>query len=139
MTYRLERTEILPEQRTERAVSFQYLPLDGGIAKDRRVNQRAQVRYQCAPATAGRVLLSEDQELQNGWVLDLSVKGVGLLLPKPIKAGTFLVIQIKGSNRKKTYELPAHVAHATLQSSGDWLVGCELVQPLAHEDLDDLL
>jgi hypothetical protein len=83
--------------------------------------------------------MPEDHELQNGWVLDLSLKGVGLLLSKPIDAGTFLVIQIKGSNRNKTYDLPAHVAHATLQTSGDWLVGCELVKPLVHEELDDLL
>jgi hypothetical protein len=120
-------------------VSFQYIPLGGGMPKGQRANQRALVRYQCAPATPGRILLSGDHELQNGWVLDLSLKGVGLLLSKPIQTGTFLVIQIKGSSRNKTYDLGAHVAHATLQTSGDWLVGCELVKPLVHEDLDDLL
>jgi hypothetical protein len=119
-------------------VSVKYTPLEGGVAKGKRANQRALVRYQCAPATPGRILLLDDQELQNGWLLDLSLKGVGLLLPKPIKAGTFLVIQIKGNDRK-TYDLPARVAHATLQSSGDWLIGCELVKPLVHEELDDLL
>jgi len=92
-----------------------------------------------APATAGRVLLPEDQEFQNGWVLDLSLQGVGLLLAKPLEAGTFLVIQIKCPSRKKTYDLAAHVAHSTLQTSGDWLVGCELVKPLVSEELDELL
>jgi hypothetical protein len=119
-------------------VSFQFTPL-GGVSNEKRANQRALVRYQCAPATAGRVLLAEDHEFQNGWVLDLSLKGIGLLLPKPIKAGTFLIIQIKGLSQKKTYDLAARVAHATLQNSGDWLVGCELVKPLVHEELDDLL
>ena len=119
-------------------MSSQYMPLDGGVPKQ-RANQRALVRYQCAPATPGRVLMSGDHELQNGWVLDLSLKGVGLLLPQGIDSGTFLVIQIKSISGNKTYSLPAHVAHSTQQSTGDWLVGCELVKPLNHEELDDLL
>jgi len=109
------------------------------MSKVQRANQRALVRYQCAPATPGRILLPEDHEFQKGWVLDLSLKGVGVLLPKPIKTGTLLVIQIKSITQKKTYDLAAHVAHSTLQSSGDWLIGCELIKPLVHEELDDLL
>jgi hypothetical protein len=107
-------------------------------ASPTRVNKRATVRYQCAPATPGRVIVAEDQEFQRAWVLDLSVKGIGLQLTRPLKAGTLVVIQMK-SSQKKIYDLAAQVAHATAMSCGDWVVGCELIQRLSQEELDDLL
>ncbi len=102
-------------------------------------DQRGSVRYHCAPATFGRVALVEDQEYQRAWVLDLSAGGVGLLLSRPLPMGTLVVIQIKGPSSNKTFELPAHVVHATLQANGGWVVGCELVDRLGEEDLDELL
>lgn len=100
-------------------------------------NRRATVRYQCAPATSGKVLVTDDQEYQRAWILDLSATGAGLEIARPLAAGAFLVIQLKG--RTNTYQLPAHVAHATRQLSGEWLVGCELVNRLSDAELDDLL
>ena len=120
-------------------MSFQYVPLGGGSAKDTWINQRATVRYRCAPATTSRVLVSDDHEYQRAWVLDLSVTGAGLSLPKALNAGTFVAIQLRSTTTKKTYELPAYVVHATVLANGDWLVGCEFVQALSKEELDDLL
>jgi hypothetical protein len=102
-----------------------------------RSNRRATVRYRCAPATPGKVYVTDDQEFQRAWVLDLSATGVGLETVRQLEAGAFLIINLKG--RTKEYQLPAHVVHATRQPRGEWLVGCELINPIANEDLDDLL
>ena len=102
-------------------------------------NQRATVRYRCPPASAGRVYLAEDVEFQRAWLHNLSATGIGLLLAKPLDHGLFLTIQLKSSNSNKKYSLAAHAIHSTEQATGDWLVGCQFVEPLTDEDLDDLL
>jgi hypothetical protein len=104
-----------------------------------RSNKRATVRYRCAPATIGKLFVSDDQEYQHAWVLNLSAQGIGLILTRAVAAGTFVVIQIKSNDPSKTYELTAHVAHCTSLPHGEWNVGCELVNVLSSEDLDLLL
>src|SRR5207302_11086870 len=78
-----------------RAVSYQFVPLPKA-AKSPWINQRATVRYQCAPATAGRVACAEDCEFQRAWVLDLSSKGIGLELARALPIGTLIIVQLKG-------------------------------------------
>ncbi len=102
-----------------------------------RGNHRATVRYRCAPATAGRLYFADDQEYQHAWIINLSKTGVALQLPHPLPAGVLLVIRMRGANG--AVELPAQVVHSTLQVHNEWLIGCELIQPLRDEDLDRLL
>lgn len=102
-------------------------------------NRRALVRYQCAPATVGRVLLTDKQEWQRAWLLDLSQGGAGVLLGRQVEAGKHVVLQIKSASSSKTYELPARVAHATCRPDGEWVVGLELLTRLTPDELDALL
>jgi hypothetical protein len=102
-------------------------------------NQRGSVRYHCPPAAAGRVFVSEDMEFQRAWLQDLSATGIGLLVSKPVAAGVYVTIQIKCTNSQKLYSLPAHVVHATPKADAGWLVGCQFVTALKHDELDDLL
>jgi len=118
-------------------VSFELFALEAG-STGTHANQRATVRYQCAPATSGRVVLAADYEFQRAWVLDLSTRGVGLSMSRPVKLGTPLLIQLKSSNQK-AYELSAHVVHATPMAAGDFRIGCEFLSALSAEDLDALL
>ncbi len=104
-----------------------------------RGNKRATVRYRCAPATIGKLYLSDDQEYQHAWLVNLSLTGVGMILPRPVTVGSFVAIHIKSNTPGKTYELAAHVMHCTSLVHGEWNVGCELVHALAPEDLDLLL
>ena len=122
-------------------MSFQYLSLSEGLVPAKRVpsNRRAAVRYQCGPATPGRVMVVGGQEWQRAWVLDLSLGGVGLLLGRPLDMGLTLVVVLKSTADKKTYELPARVCHASRQPDGDWIIGCEFATKLTDDELDALL
>jgi hypothetical protein len=102
-----------------------------------RGNHRATVRYRCAPATPGKLYIADDQEYQRAWIMNLSKTGVGLVLPRPLAAGILLVIRMRGANGP--VDLPAHVVHSTSQSPNEWMIGCELLQPLQDEVLDTLL
>jgi hypothetical protein len=120
-------------------VSFQYVALQGDRPRGTRINQRATVRYQCAPATPGRVVLAEDHEFQRAWIQDLSTRGIGLCMSRPLKTGTFLAIQLKSASQNRTYELTGTVIHATALPAGDFLVGCEFLTHISAEDLEALL
>src|SRR5262245_58947426 len=103
---------------------------------DRR---RREPRYHCSPATAGQLVTGEPLVTHRGWVLDLSARGAGLLLPQPLEADTLLVLHLKSTAGDRCYGLPSRVVHATTQVGGEWLIGCEFADPLSAEDLDVLL
>lgn len=103
------------------------------------IRRRAETRYHCGPATAGRVSKADDETLRRAWILNLSATGIGLLLDGSIDVGTQLIIHLKSNDAGTFFDLPARVAHSTLQANGEWLVGCELADKLRQEDLDVLL
>lgn len=103
-------------------------------------NQRATVRYHCAPATPARLLLHEDLEFQRGWVLNISLGGLALQVARPLQTGALAALAMTGASSKKTYELAVHVVYCAQQpSGGEWIAGLEFVQQLTADDLDDLL
>jgi hypothetical protein len=120
-------------------MSFEYtLTSDALASRGLPTNRRASVRYQCGPATPGRVLV-DGHEWQRAWVIDLSLGGVGLLLSRPLELHSELVVVLKSEVLKKVFELTARVCHAVRQVDGDWIVGCEFADKLTEDQLDALL
>jgi len=103
------------------------------------LKRRADPRYQCGPATPGRIVDRRGTNPRRVWVLNLSLSGAGLLLSEPLDADTLIVIHMRNTARDRYYELPARVVHSTTQINGDWLVGCEFADRLSPDDLDTLL
>ncbi|MFO0865296.1 MAG: PilZ domain-containing protein [Gemmataceae bacterium] len=97
------------------------------------------MRYHCAPATPGKVFLSEDQEYQRAWVENLSINGVGLILDRYVGQHTVLTLRMQKTDNGETVDLVAQVMHIEQRRDGDIYVGCELLQPLTLELLDALL
>lgn len=102
-------------------------------------NRRAATRYRCAPATFGKIYSADLQHVERAWVLNLGKTGVGLMLSHPMSAGTLVVVHLRAQSGQRVFELPARVAHATCLAQSDWLVGCELIQPLEDDDLEAIL
>lgn len=118
-------------------MSYQHVVF--GAEQKAWVNHRAVVRYQCAPATPGQIIVLEDREYQCGWVLDLSTAGIGLELSRPVPVGSLAAVRLKSPKNGKLYELTAEVIHSTPKLSGEYIVGCKFITPLAKEDLEALL
>lgn len=115
------------------------VPQEGGPKLSRRSNQRATIRYRCAPATIGKVFMSDDQEFQRACIINLSLKGIGLQLARRLELGQFILVSMRSNDGTQVYEVSAQVAHCSLLPHGDWYVGCELTLALTHDDLDQLL
>ena len=120
-------------------MSQTHVPTDGAAKPVARGNQRATIRYRCAPATLGKIYLGDDQEFQRACVLDLSVRGIGLQISRRLELGTFLLVSVRSNDRSITFELYAQVVRCAPLPLGEWIVGCELAVPLTAEDLDHLL
>jgi hypothetical protein len=108
-------------------------------APQRVGNRRITIRYRCAPATAGKVFTSDDQEFQRAWIENLSLGGVGLFLSKPIAVGHSVIVQLKSPTSAGLYDLTGTVAHASLRDPYGYFVGIRFDQPIDNETLDALL
>jgi hypothetical protein len=98
---------------------------------------RLGARYRCALATLGRLVFTETGSISEVWIHNLSKKGIGLNLDRPIDVQTPVVVHLK--NSFTSFRLGARVIHATPQADGTWRIGCELLDELTPEMLDDLL
>jgi PilZ domain len=118
----------------------QDAPLPEGLAKDYpNKNRRACVRYRCTRPVPRRMAIVESYHSLDGWLLDISLLGLGLLLNGSLEAGTLLFVELESSPGTAPVELLARVVHATATPEKEWLVGCEFVNPLKQEELQALL
>ena len=72
-------------------------------------------------------------------IRDISLRGVGLLLSRRFERGTILVIELQGTGKICERMLIARVVHTTPHDAGDWIVGCEFINPLGEEDLNEVV
>lgn len=111
-----------------------------GMAKPLSLgNRRAVIRYRCAPATIGKIITHSDQEMERAWIVDLSLRGVGMQISRSLPLGEHVVITMRSSDSGKLYELSGVVVQCHALHHGEWHIGCELNLPLTPEDLEHLL
>ena len=120
-------------------MSNRGLPNFAEAAQTRIGNRRITIRYRCAPATPGKVIVSDDQEYQRAWIDNLSRGGVGLYLNKAIGDGSMVAVQMKSSLGNNIYELSGQVMYSVLKEPYGWYVGIEFLEPLTEDTLDILL
>ncbi len=97
--------------------------------------RRGPERLPCPDLPEVRYLARPSMELGVAWLCDLSARGVGLLLRGAVRPGAALLVQFPGPQSGTTHTQLARVAHATRRPTGGWLVGCQLVPPLADRNL----
>ena len=116
------------------------IPQEGIVTPASRGNRRATIRYRCAPATIAKILSSDDQVMQRAWILDLSLKGIGMELSRPLEPGHLVMITIRSNTGTKAHEMSGLVKYCNIvPQGGNWHVGCELTVALSPEELEQLL
>ena len=102
-------------------------------------SRRACVRFRCTRPVPRRMAIAESYNSLDGWLVDISVSGLGLLLDSPLDEGTLLFVEMESSPEASPVELLARVIRATSTPEGEWLLGCEFVTPLGEEELRAML
>lgn len=100
--------------------------------------RRARVRFRCERPTVGRVFIANTFRSVPARVLDISVIGVGLLLPEAVPLGTRLNVELEGRGATP-FELLAEVVNVAPHAEGGWRCGCDLVWKISDEELQLLL
>jgi hypothetical protein len=112
----------------------------GQTAKLPAVERRTATRYRCTLEGYYRPLGDD-----NGWlwwlgtVVDISVKGVGLILTRKVEPDTLLSIELQSTTTQFQRTLLARVVHATHLPGQGWRVGCVFAKPMTEEELQALL
>jgi PilZ domain len=99
--------------------------------------RRGARRFRFSLETLG-YLTFDDASTQEVWLIDLSESGIGFYSDWPMETGTILVLQLT-SLAKHPLTLTAKVAHSTKNDKGDWLIGCEFMEQLKPEMVEQLL
>ncbi len=93
------------------------------------------LRTSCQPIAAR----SDKDFMWPATIRDISVNGIGLLLPRRFEPGAGLMIEVPRSDSQSTETLLARVVHATAIARGVWLLGCTFPSPLSDDELSTLL
>jgi c-di-GMP-binding flagellar brake protein YcgR len=120
-------------------VSQASMPLGGSPKPVALSNRRATVRYRCAPATTGKVYSAEDHEFVRAWIVDLSLKGIGMQLARPLELGRHIVIVMRNNDNTRVMEYSARVVRCHQVPHDEWHIGGEFTIPLTPEELEMFL
>ena len=102
-------------------------------------NRRAFERCASTRPFPRRIYNVEDYAPLDAWILDVSCAGLALLVPKPLPLGSILFVELETVPEAAPVKVWATVVRCQPNETGEWLMGCELVNPLSKARLEDLL
>jgi Tfp pilus assembly protein PilZ len=85
------------------------------------------------------VYSSEDHEFVRAWIIDLSQRGIGMQMNRPLELGRHVIIVMRTNDNTRSMEFSARVVRCHPLPQGDWQIGGEFSVPLTPEDLDQFL
>jgi serine/threonine protein kinase len=113
--------------------------------KTAETERRAAVRYplnvgtDCTVETSLHTCAADPDDHWSATVQDLSRNGLALVLARRLEKGTVVVVDVEGVDGDVVKSLHARVVRLQPQGFGQWLVGCQLLEPLSPEDVRILL
>jgi hypothetical protein len=72
-------------------------------------------------------------------VLDLSRRGLGLVVSQSVEVGTIVGVELHSHILQLPCFLLAQVVHVREQPDRHWLLGCQLASPFSEKELKALL
>jgi hypothetical protein len=111
----------------------------GSTASPPHHERRLWERLACTRPIPRRLMLEPNHDLNDAWVVDLSQGGLGLLVSVPLEPGEMLFVELESNLDCAPVGLRARIVHTRSLPEGDWLLGCQFLEPLPEETLEDLL
>lgn len=104
----------------------------------RHQEKRINMRYPC-DREVQFFTESHNGEPLTGRLRNLSACGLGLVVAKPIEAGTALIIELDDPLEVDARVVAVTVVHARPMPIRGWFLGCALAQELSDEELRDIV
>jgi hypothetical protein len=98
-------------------------------------------RFPCdVPAACQPVATRNDKDhVWAATIRDISIGGVGLVLPRRFEPGMGLQIELPGAEPGMGETLLARVVYVRRLPEGTWLMGCSFISQLSEQELERLL
>jgi hypothetical protein len=103
------------------------------------LERRFAIRFECWDAPMVRVLPKPTFQAMWAVVLDVSQRGLGLLLCHPLEVGTVVAIQLQRKRIGMSGILSGRIIHCTRQDNKTWRIGCHLSRNLSEEEISTML
>jgi hypothetical protein len=101
--------------------------------------RRTWERWGSARPIPRRIYRVDDLKPLEAWILDLSCGGLALLVPNPLDMGALLFVELESLPEASPVKVWAHVMRCEPVEGDEWVVGCEVVNPLSEKQLESLL
>src|SRR5262245_8086292 len=116
-------------------------PSEVGAAKTTGMNPattepRAWVRFPSDRRKTSRPVSPPDALRWSAQVLNISPRGIGLLVPHQFRPGEVLSVDLPGGNGHAAPTLLAYIVHLNPQDAGVWALGCTFARELADDELE---
>jgi head-tail adaptor len=108
-------------------------------ARPDEAEQRFWVRFPRELEASYRVVRITERDMSHAKVVDISASGVGLLVQRPIEAGSLLSIILMALKGKSSLKMLACVVRVTERPGGERLLGCNFIRELSDRELTMLL
>jgi hypothetical protein len=86
-------------------------------------------RLPCQSFLTGSLFLPAEGQRLDIWVLDLSIKGIGLMALEDVEAGQEVFIRLNRTDPIATVPFHARIIHCTVENEG-FRIGCQFTEPL---------
>ena len=120
------------------APTIRVRAVGGPDLSKRHQEKRIAMRYPCDREVHFFTERHSGQPL-TGRLRNLSACGLGLVVAKPIEAGTALIIELDDPLEVDARVLAVTVVHARPMPIRGWFLGCALAQELSDEELRDMV
>jgi hypothetical protein len=97
--------------------------------------RRTQPRHSCAYDVPYRI----DNQFGTARIRDVSIGGIGMILPGAIRPGELLTVELPDPTRNSWRLKLLRVVHAEAQSDGGWRVGSAFTKTLTADELTTIL
>lgn len=103
------------------------------------MERRVYERHHLSTSSACRVIVTMGKGSYPATILDLSLGGVGFAFSQSIDPGKLVIAMLTNPERAFSKLLCLRVVHCTEEEDGQFIVGCEFMNPLAEEELVAML
>jgi len=101
--------------------------------------RRRGIRHACELEARCRAVANPGGQRWPAWIIDLSVNGVCLRMPRRFEIGSGLEITFSVPHENQTLTQMAQVRWLKAAESKSWLLGCEFLNPIEPETLDTII
>jgi hypothetical protein len=110
-------------------------PFPPALSRPTGAERRTQVRHPCTCDAPYRT----SDHFGTARLCDVSLGGLGLLLPRQVSPGGLLTVELRDRVCKSWRLKTLRVVHAALKSTGVWLIGSTFTKALTAEELAAIL